>query len=89
MRLKASPAQGLLNTSYAMVFAPAAFVASLVGVNVVGRIIRRTGRTSIIIFILTAMITLGALLTGVQGLVRAVKDYRAGRSMGFHSFCQS
>ena len=72
-----------------MVFAPAAFVASLVGVNVVGRIIRRTGRTSIIIFVLTAMITLGAVLTGSQGLLRALEDYRAGRSMGFHSFCST
>ena len=38
---------GMLNTHYAVVFAPICFAASLVGVTVVGRLVKRTGRSSI------------------------------------------
>ncbi|CAI5472492.1 unnamed protein product [Closterium sp. Yama58-4] len=53
---------GFLNTSYAAVFAPVAFLGSLVGVFVVGKIVRNTGRSSIVIFILAILIGLGGVL---------------------------
>ena len=43
------------------------FVASLGGVWLVGRAVRRSGRASYVVIILTAIIGLGALLTGVFG----------------------
>ncbi|CAI5462479.1 unnamed protein product [Closterium sp. Yama58-4] len=56
---------GFLNTSYAAVFAPVAFLGSLVGVFVVGKIVRNTGRSSIIIFILAILIGLGGVLVTI------------------------
>ena len=79
--------QGLLNVSYAEVFAPLCFVFSLIGVTVVGRIVRKSGRTSIIVLILTGLIIAGTLLTAVFGGIRSVDSIRKGHAVGFRSFC--
>ncbi|EIE19332.1 hypothetical protein COCSUDRAFT_44684 [Coccomyxa subellipsoidea C-169] len=79
--------QGLLNTSYALVLAPLCFVASLIGVTVVGRIIRASGRVSIIVLLLSALIIAGTVLTAFFGGIRAVNDIRDGAPIGFKPFC--
>lgn len=50
---------GLLNTSYAEVIGPLAFVASLLGVTMLGKYVKKSGRSSIIVYILASIITLG------------------------------
>ncbi|CAL5221862.1 g4123 [Coccomyxa viridis] len=80
--------QGLLNVSYAQVIAPLCFAASLIGVLVVGRIIRKTGRASIIVLILSALITIGTVLTAVFGGIRAANNIKNGGSAGFKPFCE-
>lgn len=79
--------QGLLNVSYAQVFDVAGFAASLVGVIVVGRIVRASGRPSIIIYILASMIALSATCTVLIGGYRAVSAWQAGEGSGFRPFC--
>jgi uncharacterized membrane protein YfcA len=79
--------QHALNLSYATVFAPVCFVASLIGVTVIGRFIKRTGRTSIIIFILAGLITVGTISAGVFGGLNAYKELKHGGQVGFKPFC--
>ena len=78
---------GMLNTHYAVVFAPICFVASLIGVIVVGRLVKQTGRTSILIMILTFLIAMGTVLSAVFGGRKAIDDIRHHRHVGFQSFC--
>lgn len=79
---------GMLNTHYAVVFAPICFVASLVGVTVVGRLVKRTGRSSILIIILTFLIAVGTVLSAFFGGSKAIDDIRHHRNIGFRPFCQ-
>lgn len=79
--------QGYLNTSYAAVYASVAFVSSIVGVTLVGKVIKKTGHTSIIVFILTFLIAIGTILTAVFGGIKAVEDFRNGTNIGFDSLC--
>lgn len=81
--------QGLLNASYAEVFAPLCFVFSLIGVTVVGRIVRKSGHTSIIVLILTGLIIAGTVLTAVFGGLRSIHSIRAGHDIAPRPFCQS
>ncbi|CAI5494419.1 unnamed protein product [Closterium sp. Naga37s-1] len=67
---------GFLDTSYAAVFAPVAFLASLVGVFIVGKIVRNTGRSSIIIFILAVLIALGGVLRSWGKWVCEIREPR-------------
>ncbi|KAK9914892.1 hypothetical protein WJX75_001974 [Coccomyxa subellipsoidea] len=80
--------QGLLNVSYAVVLAPLCFVASLIGVTLVGRIIRASGRVSIIVLLLSGLIIAGTVLTAVFGGMRAVNNIRDGAPIGFKPFCE-
>ncbi len=79
---------GMLNTHYAVVFAPICFAASLVGVTVVGRLVKRTGRSSILIIILTFLIATGTVLSAFFGGSKAIDDIRHHRNVGFRPFCQ-
>jgi uncharacterized membrane protein YfcA len=81
--------QGLLNHSYALVFAPVCFIASIVGVTVIGRIVRQSGRASIIVIILTIVITAGTITTGVFGGIRSYEQIVEGGDIGFHPVCRS
>ena len=79
---------GMLNTHYAVVFAPICFVASLVGVTIIGRLVKRTGRSSILIMILTALIAAGTILSAVFGGSQAYNDIKHHHNIGFQPFCQ-
>lgn len=80
--------QGLLNHSYAFVFAPVCFVASTIGVTLIGRAVRKSGRASIIVIILTVVITAGTVTTGVFGGIRSYEQIVNGGITGFHPICK-
>ena len=78
-----------INLQYAMTYGILNLFASLVGVLLIGRIIRRTGRASLIVIILAAIIGVGACLTaGFQGR-QAVSDLIHKTDLGFSPFCAS
>ncbi|KAL3157342.1 hypothetical protein ABBQ32_011825 [Trebouxia sp. C0010 RCD-2024] len=79
---------GMLNTHYALVFAPICFISSLVGVTVIGRLVRKTGRSSILIMILTALIAAGTFLSAIFGGSQAYDDIKHHHNVGFQPFCQ-
>ena len=78
---------GELNTQYAWIFSPICFVAALIGVTLIGRIVRKSGRASLLIFILTGLIAVGTVLSAAFGGRRAYVDIRDGKNIGFGSFC--
>ncbi len=78
---------GELNTQYAWVFSPICFVAAFIGVTMIGRVVRRSGRASLLIFILTGLIAVGTVLAAGFGGHRAYLDIRSGKNIGFDSFC--
>ena len=78
---------GMLNTSYAAVYAPIAFVSSLIGVTVVGVLVRRSGRASIIILLMASIIAAGTVSTVVFGGLRSYHEIQEGRDVGFKPFC--
>ncbi len=78
---------GELNTQYAWVFSPICFVAAFIGVTMIGRLVRRSGRASLLIFILTGLIAVGTVLAAGFGGHRAYLDIKSGKNIGFGSFC--
>jgi len=78
---------GELNTQYAWVFSPICFVAAFIGVTMIGRVVRRSGRASLLIFILTGLIAVGTVLAAGFGGHRAYLDIKSGKNIGFGSFC--
>ena len=69
-----------------MLFA-VAFVASYVGISILNRYLKRTGKNSVVAFILGAVISLSTVLLVVTGLLHIVEDAEAGKSFGFRSLC--
>ncbi len=67
-------AAGRLNVSYALVFGCACLAAAFAGTFLIGRAVRRSGRASLLVLILSGIIGLGAAVTLVltgPGGVRA------------------
>ena len=54
--------------------------------TLISRMIKRTGHTSIIIFLLAGLIAVGTLMTAVFGGIRAYHEVRSGKGFNFH-FC--
>lgn len=80
---------GRLNPGYAGLFAATSIAGSLLGILLVARFVRRTGRTSIIVLILGAVIALGGLVAGVFGAIDAADRFRSGTGTSFTDLCQS
>lgn len=64
------------------------FVSSIGGVLLVNRAVRRSGKASLLVMILAAIIGVGAVLTGVFGGRKAIEALERGE-IGFHSFCSA
>ena len=78
---------GRLNYQYALVYGGICAVASIFGVAVISRSVRRSGKGSRIVFILAFIISVGALMQAVFGGSAAVHDIRTGRHVSFSSLC--
>eukprot|EP00730_Choanoeca_flexa_P012391 TRINITY_DN4159_c0_g1_i1.p1 TRINITY_DN4159_c0_g1~~TRINITY_DN4159_c0_g1_i1.p1 ORF type:complete len:496 (+),score=114.36 TRINITY_DN4159_c0_g1_i1:220-1707(+) len=72
---------------YGAVLFGMAIVASAVGQVVLNSYIRRTGKNSIIAFILGGIISLATVLLVVTGGIRIADDAAAGKSFGFRALC--
>lgn len=80
--------QGNFNLQYGFINGSIGAVASYFGAAVINRHIQRTGRPSIVIFMLTAIVALGGLLTGVFGIKQSVSDFQTGGNVGFNDVCR-
>lgn len=78
---------GGLNYQFASVYGLVCAIASIFGVAVISASVRRSGRSSLVVFILAVIIGTGCLLQAAFGGLAIVQDIRTGRNLSFSSFC--
>lgn len=77
----------ILNVSYAAHFVPPSIIAGFIGVLFISRVVKATGRASIVIILLAVLITLGAVITGTFETFRSYTAFQEGAGIGFQPFC--
>ena len=77
---------GALSPLYVAAFAPVAAVAGLVGVVAAARYVKASGRESLLVFLLAAVVAAGAVLTAAVSGPNAVAQVRSGQS-GLKGVC--
>ena len=78
--------EGRLNLPYAAAFSAACALAAFVGVGAVSAAVRRSGRASIVVWLLTAIVGSGAALTAWFSGADALAELLAGAGGGT-GFC--
>nr|CAB3504345.1 unnamed protein product [Digitaria exilis] len=78
---------GVEGIATALVYAAACFVASIVGLAAIEGAIRRSGRASLIVFMVAAILALSAVVIACSGAVRVWEQYTSGQYMGFKMPC--
>lgn len=71
----------------ALVYAVTCFVASIVGLVAIEGAVRRSGRSSLIVFMVAAILALSAVVIACSGAVRVWAHYTSGHYMGFNMPC--
>jgi Sulfite exporter TauE/SafE len=77
---------GRVSVGYAGVYGVVCGVASLTGLTLCGRLVAATGRPSIVVLLLAAIMGIGAVCSGVFGALDAVHQAAAGHG-GWHGLC--
>jgi hypothetical protein len=72
---------------FALVYAAACFAASIVGLVVIEGTIRRSGRVSLIVLMVAAVLALSAVVIACSGALRVWAQYTSGQYMGFKLPC--
>ncbi len=70
--------EGRLNTSYAVAFGAACALAAFAGVGLVGEAVRRSGRASLVVMLLTGIVGAGCVLTVLYSGTDAVAELLSG-----------
>ena len=78
---------GRLPLDFALLFAAICFVSSLIGLRVVQQAITKLGRPSIIVFSVSIVLGVSAILTTIFGGLEVWEQYIHGEYMGFHKPC--
>ncbi|PON56467.1 Transmembrane protein TauE-like [Trema orientale] len=73
---------------YALYFAGVAIISAVLGQTVLGKLIRNSGRRSIIIFILASMMSIGVISLGGVGIAHSIEKIRHHDYMGFENICK-
>ncbi|KAK8453828.1 hypothetical protein SEVIR_5G348300v4 [Setaria viridis] len=78
---------GMEGIGQASVYAGICFVASVVGLVVIERAIRKSGRVSLIVFLVTAIMALSTVIVTCFGAQDVLMQYTSGAYMGFKLPC--
>ncbi|XP_044495089.1 sulfite exporter TauE/SafE family protein 5-like isoform X1 [Mangifera indica] len=78
---------GMKDIYTALIFAIICFIGSLVGLLVIKRAIQKFGRASLIVFSVSIVLTLSAILMTSFGALNVWRDYTSGKYMGFKLPC--
>jgi uncharacterized membrane protein YfcA len=78
---------GLLPWDYGLWFAANGFLAGLVGTLLIGYLVRKYKKQSIIIFFVAVAILFAAILMCGVGIYNVVRDIQDGVYMGFRKPC--
>ncbi|KAI9112368.1 hypothetical protein K1719_016565 [Acacia pycnantha] len=79
---------GIQDIKKALILSTISFVASLVGLLVVQRAVRKYKRASFIVFSLSAAMALSTVLMTSFGVIGILRDYKSGKYMGFKPPCK-
>ena len=79
---------GDINAEYGLIYAVCNFMASFAGVFVVGRIVRKTGKSAVIVILLGCVMAVGASASAVFGGRDSLQDIRTGTNLTFTSICR-
>lgn len=78
---------GVEGIGQASIYAGICFVASVVGIVVIERAIRKSGRVSLIVFLVTAIMALSTVIVTCFGALDVWMQYTSGEYMGFKLPC--
>ncbi|CAK8530409.1 unnamed protein product [Lathyrus sativus] len=78
---------GMEHVETALILAVMCFVASLIGLLVVQKVIGKYGRPSIIVFSVSIVMSLSVVLMTSFGAIKVWEDYKSGKYMGFKLPC--
>ena len=78
---------GVDGIAIALLYAATCFVASIVGLVGIQGAIRRSGRASLIVFMVDGILALSAIVIACSGVVRVWEEYMSGQYMGFKLPC--
>lgn len=78
---------GVEGIGQASIYAGICFVASVIGVAVIERAIRKSGRVSLIVFLVTAIMALSTVIVTCFGALDVWMQYTSGEYMGFKLPC--
>ncbi|TKW31629.1 hypothetical protein SEVIR_2G118200v4 [Setaria viridis] len=78
---------GVQGIATALVYAATCFVASVVGLAAIESAVRRSGRASLIVFMVAGILALSAVVIACSGAVRVWEEYTSGQYMGFKMPC--
>ncbi|XP_045814895.1 sulfite exporter TauE/SafE family protein 2-like [Trifolium pratense] len=78
---------GMEHVETALILGIMCFFASLLGLSVVQKVIRKYGRPSIIVFSVSIVMSLSIVLMTSFGAIKIWEDYKSGKYMGFKLPC--
>lgn len=78
---------GVEGVGQARVYAGVCFAGSVAGVVVIERAVRKSGRVSLIVFLVTAIMALSAVIVTCFGALDVWMQYTTGEYMGFKLPC--
>ncbi len=78
---------GNINAQYAYIYGPCNFLSSFAGVFIIGRIVRKTGKSFVVVMLLAWIMATGAMASAVFAGQESVHDYRSGTNLTFSSMC--
>lgn len=78
---------GQIHAGYAITYASLNFVSSFLGVFLIGRAVKRTGKSSTIVLLLAFMMAAGAFISAIFGEVESIQDIKNGRDLTFNTMC--
>ncbi|RLN34595.1 hypothetical protein C2845_PM03G26590 [Panicum miliaceum] len=78
---------GVEGIASALVYAATCFAASVVGLAAIERAVGRSGRASLIVFVVAGILALSAAVILCSGAVRVWEEYTSGQYMGFKMPC--
>lgn len=78
---------GVEGVGHACVYAGVCFAGSVAGVVVIERAVRKSGRVSLIVFLVTAIMALSAVIVTCFGALDVWMQYTTGEYMGFKLPC--
>ena len=78
---------GMKHIEYALVFTAVCFLASIFGLVLIQRAIKKWGRASLIVFSVSIVMALSTASISCFGAIGVWREYKSGKNMGFKLPC--